>query len=138
MFILSSQDSGEAGPFGDFDGHDQCVVLRSKPDQPSAMFFEFSPGRIIFIAVHTDQSSHQESQHDLGGNHEKKHGVAEFNIDELKDEDAVISIRPEIASLVYDSAVAAAVASIQQSSDNPQDATEPPAGVDDMEMDVAG
>lgn len=45
----------------------------------------------------------------------KKHGVAEFNIDDLKDEDAVISIRPEIGSLVYDSAVAAAVTAIRES-----------------------
>jgi hypothetical protein len=49
----------------------------------------------------------------------KKHGVADFNIDDLKDEDAVISIRPEISSLVYDSAVAAAVAAIKESQRDP-------------------
>jgi hypothetical protein len=47
----------------------------------------------------------------------KKHGVADFNIDDLKDEDAVISIRPEIATLVFDSAVAATVATVSQTED---------------------
>jgi hypothetical protein len=68
----------------------------------------------------------------------KKHGVAEFNIDELKDEDAVISIRPEIGSLVYDSAVAAAVASIQESGCNTNDTSDVPADADDMGMGSAG
>src|ERR1700685_2204442 len=81
LFILGPQNSGEAGPLNDFDEHDQCVVLCSKPDQPSTMFFEFSPGRIIFIAVHADQPSHQESEHNLGSNHEEKHGVAERAVD---------------------------------------------------------
>jgi hypothetical protein len=67
----------------------------------------------------------------------KKHGVAEFNIDELKDEDAVISIRPEIGSLVYDSAVAAAVDAIRQSGRIADDVAEIPTDVDDMEMDAA-
>lgn len=67
----------------------------------------------------------------------KKHGVAEFNIDELKDEDAVISIRPEISSLVYDSAVAAAVAAVRQSARNSGDLAEPLADIDGMEMDAA-
>jgi hypothetical protein len=66
----------------------------------------------------------------------KKHGVAEFNIDELKDEDAVISIRPEIGSLVFESAVAAAVAAAGQSGRNPGDVAEPQADADDMEMDA--
>jgi hypothetical protein len=66
-----------------------------------------------------------------------KHGVAEFNIDELKDEDAVISIRPEIGSLVYDSAVAAAVDAIRQSGRIADDVAEIPTDVDDMEMDAA-
>jgi hypothetical protein len=66
----------------------------------------------------------------------KKHGVAEFNIDELKDEDAVISIRPEIGSLVFDSAVAAAVAAAGQSGRNSGDRAEPQADADDMEMDA--
>jgi hypothetical protein len=65
----------------------------------------------------------------------KKHGVAEFNIDELKDEDAVISIRPEIGSLVFDSAVAAAAAA-GQSGRYAGDVAEPQADADDMEMDA--
>ncbi|MFQ3451776.1 DUF4194 domain-containing protein [Bradyrhizobium sp. UFLA01-814] len=68
----------------------------------------------------------------------KKHGVAEFNIDELKDEDAVISIRPEIGSLVYDSAVAAAVASIRDSNRNSNDKTDSSADTVDLEVDSAG
>jgi uncharacterized protein DUF4194 len=67
----------------------------------------------------------------------KKHGVADFNIDELKDEDAVISIRPEIGSLVFDSAVAAAVAAAGQSGRNSGDGEELPADADDLEMDAA-
>lgn len=44
----------------------------------------------------------------------KKHGVADLNIDNLKDEDAVISIRPEIVTLVTEPAVAGAVAAIEE------------------------
>lgn len=44
----------------------------------------------------------------------KKHGVADLNIDNLKDEDAVISIRPEISTLVTEPAVANAVAAIEE------------------------
>lgn len=43
----------------------------------------------------------------------KKHGVAEFDSDNLKDEDAVINIRPEIATLVTDSAIASALAAME-------------------------
>lgn len=39
----------------------------------------------------------------------RKLGVAELDIDNLKDEDAIISIRPEIATLVYDSAIGRAL-----------------------------
>lgn len=44
----------------------------------------------------------------------KKHGVADFDIDNLRDEDAIISIRPEIATLVYDSAIGRALETIRQ------------------------
>src|SRR5262249_3698513 len=47
----------------------------------------------------------------------KKHGVADLNIDNLKDEDAVISIRPEIVTLVTEAAVANAVAAIEDLKD---------------------
>lgn len=67
----------------------------------------------------------------------KKHGVAEFNIDELKDEDAVISIRPEINSLVYDSAVAAAVNAVGESGRTSAEAGDLPAIADDLEVDTA-
>ena len=64
----------------------------------------------------------------------KKHGVAEFNIDELKEEDAVISIRPEIGSLVYDSAVDAAIATIRESGSNSDYMAEHQADAEGMEM----
>ena len=66
----------------------------------------------------------------------KKHGVCEFNIDELKDEDAVISIRPEIGSLVFDSAVAAAVEAIRQTGRVADDAG-PETDANELEMDDA-
>lgn len=65
----------------------------------------------------------------------KKLGVAELDIDNLRDEDAIISIRPEIATLVYDSAIGRALEVIQYAStaevadrDSPfvDDAAEPP------------
>lgn len=43
----------------------------------------------------------------------KKLGVAELDLDNLKDEDAIISIRPEIATLVYDSAIGRALEVIE-------------------------
>jgi hypothetical protein len=43
----------------------------------------------------------------------KKHGVADLNIDNLKDDDSVISIRPEIVTLVTEAGVANAVAAIE-------------------------
>jgi hypothetical protein len=75
-----------------------AMKVRFKVDLPSADFHRKS----IFMKL-------------------KKHGVADFNIDDLKDEDAVISIRPEISSLVYDSAVTAALAAIKESTRGPED-----------------
>lgn len=72
-----------------------AMKVRFKVDLPAADFHR----RSIFLKL-------------------KKHGVADLNIDDLKDEDAVISIRPEISSLVYDSAVSAAVAAIKESEDD--------------------
>jgi hypothetical protein len=66
----------------------------------------------------------------------KKHGVAEFDIDNLKDEDAVINIRPEIATLVTDSAIAAALATMKERSNDPEvvDGPSTPLGSDDFEL----
>lgn len=44
----------------------------------------------------------------------RKLGVADFDIDNLKDEDAIISIRPEIVTLVYESAVGRALETIRE------------------------
>ena len=63
----------------------------------------------------------------------RKHGVAEFDIDNLKDEDAVINIRPEIATLVTDSAIAAALATMEERRSDP-DIVEVQPGVDDIEV----
>lgn len=67
----------------------------------------------------------------------KKHGVCEFNIDDIKDEDAVISIRPEIGSLVFDSAVAAAVEAIRQSGRVADEVAGPETDAEELEMDDA-
>lgn len=66
----------------------------------------------------------------------RKHGVAEFDIDNLKDEDAVINIRPEIATLVTDSAIAAALATMKERSGDPDIVEGPstPMGSDDVEL----
>lgn len=63
----------------------------------------------------------------------RKHGVAEFDIDNLKDEDAVINIRPEIATLVTDSTIAAALATMEERRSDP-DIVEVQPGVDDIEV----
>lgn len=44
----------------------------------------------------------------------RKLGVADLDIDNLKDEDAIISIRPEIVTLVYESAVGRALEAIRE------------------------
>jgi hypothetical protein len=67
----------------------------------------------------------------------KKLGVAELDIDNLKDEDAIISIRPEIATLVYDSAIGRALEVIENAGAADTDRAAPSVVDDAVELEPA-